>query len=99
MKEQPSTKVTYFRNRNFKHKMKRLHIPRKLLYEKFYVTKKILRIRNCRPKLNCDCLTTQALNRRLAVYSFLNSQFAVSKSAVQSLISLGPLRRSMMELC
>ena len=37
MKEQPRTQVTHFRNSNFKHKMKRLQIPQKLVYEKFYV--------------------------------------------------------------
>ena len=44
MKEQ----VRDFRNSNFKHKMKRLQIPQKLVYEKFYVHEKILRTRNCR---------------------------------------------------
>ena len=44
-------------------------------------------------------LTTQALNRRFPVYSFLNSQFAISKFALQSLKSLRPFRRSLMELC
>ena len=29
-------------------KMKRLQIPQKLVYEKFYVQEKILRTRNCR---------------------------------------------------
>ena len=29
-------------------KMKRLQIPQKLAYEKFYVNEKILRTRNCR---------------------------------------------------
>ena len=29
-----------FRNSNFKHNMKRLQIPEKLVYEKFYVDKK-----------------------------------------------------------
>ena len=47
MKEQPRATVTYFRNRNFKHKMKRLQIQQKLVYEKFYVHEKILRARNC----------------------------------------------------
>ena len=50
MKEQPRTKVTDFRNSNFKRKMKRLQIPQKLVYEKFYVHEKILRTRNCRGK-------------------------------------------------
>ena len=36
---------------NFKHKMKRLQIPQKLVYEKFYVHKKILLTRNCRRTL------------------------------------------------
>ena len=44
MKEQ----VTHFRNSNFKHEMKRLQIPQKLVYEKFYVHDKILRICNSR---------------------------------------------------
>ena len=35
MKEEPRTKVTHLRNRNFKHKMERQQIPQKLLYEKF----------------------------------------------------------------
>ena len=50
MKEQPRTKATHFRNRNFKHKMKRLQIPQKLVYETFYVHEQILRARNCRRK-------------------------------------------------
>ena len=37
MKKQPKTKVTHFRNSKFKQKMKRLQIPGKLEYEKFYV--------------------------------------------------------------
>ena len=37
MKEKPRTEVTHFRNSNFKHTMKRLQIPKKLLYEKFYL--------------------------------------------------------------
>ena len=38
----------HFRNSNLKHKMKRLPIPQKLVYEKFYVLhEKMLRIRNC----------------------------------------------------
>ena len=35
MKEQPRTQVTYFRNSNFKHKMKTLQAQQKLVYEKF----------------------------------------------------------------
>ena len=50
MKEQPRTKVTHSRNRNFKHKMKRLQIPQELVYEKFYVQEQILRARNYRRK-------------------------------------------------
>ena len=50
MKEQPRTTVTYFRNRNFKHKMKRLQIPQKHVYQKFCVHEQILRVRNCRRK-------------------------------------------------
>ena len=38
---------TLFRNGNFKHKMKRLQILKKLVYEKCYVHEKILRTRNC----------------------------------------------------
>ena len=48
MKEQPRTEVTHLRNSNFRHKMKRLLIPQKLVYEKFYVRGQILRTRNCR---------------------------------------------------
>ena len=48
LKEQPITQVTHFRNSNFKHKLKRLRIPQKLVYEKFYVHEKILRTRNYR---------------------------------------------------
>ena len=44
MKEQ----VKDFRNSNFKHEMKRLQIPQKLVYEKFYEHDKILRTRNSR---------------------------------------------------
>ena len=40
MKEQPRIQVKHFRNSNFKHKMNKLQIPQKLVYEKFYVTKK-----------------------------------------------------------
>ena len=47
MKEQTRTAATYFRNRNFKHKMKRLQIRQKLVYKKFCVHEKILRARNC----------------------------------------------------
>ena len=38
----------HLRNSNFKHKMKRLQILQKLMYEKFYVDEKMLRTRNCR---------------------------------------------------
>ena len=48
MTEQPRASLTHFRNSNFKHKMKRLQIPQKHMYKKFYVHKKILRTRNCR---------------------------------------------------
>ena len=37
MKEKLRTEVTHNRNDNFKHIMKRLQIPQKLVYEKFYV--------------------------------------------------------------
>ena len=37
MKEQLRTQLTHFRNSNFKPNMKRLQIPRKLVYAKFYV--------------------------------------------------------------
>ena len=40
----------HYRNSNFKHKMKKLQIPQKVLYQKIYVHKKILRTRNCRRK-------------------------------------------------
>ena len=36
------------RNNNFKHKMKRLQIPQKFVYEKFYVQEKNLRTQNYR---------------------------------------------------
>ena len=50
MKEQARTEVTHFWNSNFKCKMKRLQIPQKYVYEKFYVPEQILRTRNCRRK-------------------------------------------------
>ena len=37
MKKQPRTEVMHFRNRSFKHKMKRLKILQKLVHEKFYI--------------------------------------------------------------
>ena len=40
----------HFRNSNFKHKMKRLQIPQKLLHKNFYVQEKRLHTRNCRRK-------------------------------------------------
>ena len=46
MKELPRTYVTHFRNSNFKHKIKRLQTPQKILHEKLYVHEKILRTRN-----------------------------------------------------
>ena len=49
MKRQPRA-YTHFRNIYFKHKMKRLRIPQKLLYEQFYVHEKVLATRNCRRK-------------------------------------------------
>ena len=51
MKEQPSTKVTHFRNNNFKHRMKRQEMSQELGHEKLCVHKKILHPRNCRRKL------------------------------------------------
>ena len=36
MKDQPRKKLRIFRNSNFKPKLKRLQIPQKLEYEKFY---------------------------------------------------------------
>ena len=36
----------HFRISNFKHKMKRLQLLQKLVFEKFYVHEEILRIRN-----------------------------------------------------
>ena len=38
----------YFRNNNFKHKIKSLQIQQKLAYDKNYVHERILRTRNCR---------------------------------------------------
>ena len=40
----------HFRNSNFKHKTKRLQIPKKLAHEKLCEHEKILRTRNCRRK-------------------------------------------------
>ena len=40
----------HFRDSNFKHKMKRLQIPQKLVYKQFYVHEKTLRTRNCHRK-------------------------------------------------
>ena len=40
----------HFRNNSFKEQMRRLQIPQKLVYEKFYLHKKILRTQNCRRK-------------------------------------------------
>ena len=45
MTEQPSTLVTHFRNCNFKHKIKRLQIPQKLVYKKSYLYGQILHTR------------------------------------------------------
>ena len=45
-----NTRFTHFGNSNFKHKMKRLQIPQKLVYRKFGVHKKNLRTQNCRSK-------------------------------------------------
>ena len=56
MKEKPKTKVTHFQKRNFKHKMKRLQIPQKLMHEKLYVHEQILRARNCRRKFITNLL-------------------------------------------
>ena len=58
MKEQ----VKHFRNSNFKRKMNRLKIPQKLVYEKFYVREKILRIRNCRRKFIKNLLPEKRKN-------------------------------------
>ena len=59
MKEQPRVehKLRIFRNSNFKHTMKRLQIPQKLIYDKFYVHEKILRARNCSSKFIKNLLT------------------------------------------
>ena len=51
MKEQPRT-FTHFRNTNFKGKMKKLQIPQKLVYQKFYVHEKFLGTQNCRRNLS-----------------------------------------------
>ena len=40
----------HFWNSNFKHKMKKLQVPQKIVYGKFYVHEKIVRTRNCRCK-------------------------------------------------
>ena len=56
MKEGPRICVTHFRKSNFKNKIKRLQIPKKLLNETFYVHKKILHIRNCRNKFIKDLI-------------------------------------------
>ena len=50
MKEQRRTQAAHFQNSSFKHKMKRLRIPRRLVFEKFYVHEKNLNTRNCRRK-------------------------------------------------
>ena len=44
----PSSK--HFRNKNFKHKIKRLQISQKLVYGTFHVHEQILGTRNCRRK-------------------------------------------------
>ena len=56
MKKQPRTQVMHFWNSNFKHKMKRMQIPQKLVYEKFYVHEEILRTRNCHCKFTKNLL-------------------------------------------
>ena len=52
-------KLTHFRNgnSNFKHKMKRLQIRQKLVYEKFYGHEKIIRARNCLRKFIKNLVT------------------------------------------
>ena len=57
MKEEHRTKVTNFRNSNFKHKMTKLQFPQKLVYEKFYVHENILRTRVCRRNFIKNSLT------------------------------------------
>ena len=47
----------HFRNSNFKHKMKRLQIPQKLVDKRFYVHGKNFRTRNCRRKFIKNLLT------------------------------------------
>ena len=56
MKEQ----VTHFQNSNFKHRMKRLQILQKLVYEKLYVHEKSLRTRNRRRKFIKNLLPKNA---------------------------------------
>ena len=38
----------HFPNSNFKHKMKRLQVPQKLVYGKFYIHEKNLLMQTCR---------------------------------------------------
>ena len=57
MKVQLRTYSKHFRNSNFKHNMKRLQIPQKLVYEKLYIHEKILRTRDCRRKLTKNLLS------------------------------------------
>ena len=70
MKEQPRTEITHFGNSNSKHKMKRLQIPQKLVYEKFYARKKILRTPNCRRKFMKNLLPEKCeenINQTIAI--------------------------------
>ena len=50
-------KLRIFRSSNFKHKMKKLQIPQRLVNENFYGHEKILRTRNCRCKFIKNFLT------------------------------------------
>ena len=64
MKQRPSTKVSHFRNNDFKHRMKRWEMPQKLGHDKFYVHEKILRSRNCRRKFIKNLLPEKRKKKR-----------------------------------
>ena len=49
-KSESKSNTEHLQYRNFKHKMERLQISQKRLYEKYYVHWQILRIRNCHGK-------------------------------------------------
>ena len=62
----------HFRNNSFKEQMRRLQIPQKLVYEKFYLHKKILRTQNCRRKfiknLRPEKRKKKHVNQTTAIY-------------------------------